>query len=109
VSGVGGDAARCLGGGLEQQAVEHGLVVSGQFTDRRRQQVGLARLQQRRAALFDGRHDLELTETEVPACLRRHAGPWARKISATSRAGRGIPAASGGWSQRLQEAGDFAQ
>ena len=41
------------------------------------------------AALFDGRHDLQLAEAQVTAldCCR-HVGPWARKISATSRAGR---------------------
>src|SRR5210317_2151523 len=44
-----------------------------------------------------------------PACAQRHAGPWARKISATSRSGRDMPEVLGGWSQRLQWTDDLAQ
>ena len=44
--------------------------------------------QRRAAALFDGRHDLELAEAQVAVLCCRHVGPWARKMSATSRAGR---------------------
>ena len=119
--GVGGDGAQRLRGELEQQVVDHRLVVVGDGTDRRRQrehqvvvvdrqQVGLPRFQppprgtrlalravpvaagvvgdldlitgvaaqymspqRRAAALFDGRHHLELTEAQV-AVLRSPPG-----------------------------------
>ena len=50
------------------------------------------------AALLDGRHDLELTEAQVPGLRRRQAGPWSRKMSATSKPCLGIaaPAQAGG-------------
>jgi hypothetical protein len=44
--------------------------------------------QRRAAALLDGRHDLELAQAQVAALgALRQAGPWVRKMSATSRAG----------------------
>src|SRR5688500_7408403 len=46
-----------------------------------------------------------------PAWARRQAGPWARKMSATSRAGRATcAAASGGWhhDKLLERAPDLA-
>ena len=59
---IGGDGQQRLGGDVEQQAVDHGLVLVGDVGDRRRQredhvvvlhrqQIGLARSSQRRAAL----------------------------------------------------------
>src|SRR6266851_2826167 len=38
-----------------------------------------------------------------PALARRHAGPWPRKISATSSDGRNTRRASGGWFGALPE------
>src|SRR5450755_2454995 len=38
-----------------------------------------------------------------PALARRHAGPWPRKMSATSSDGRDTRAASGGWLSALLE------
>ena len=54
--GIGGDGEQRLGGDVEQQAVDHGLVLVGDVGDRRRQredhvvvlhrqQIGLARLE----------------------------------------------------------------
>ena len=113
VFGVRGNRTQCLGRALEQEVVDHRLVVKGDVADRcwqgkddvvvlDRQEVGLAGLQpapggggltlrtmavaagvvgdlrvfagltlqqvtaeRRAAALFDGRHDLELAEAYV--------------------------------------------
>jgi hypothetical protein len=43
-----------------------------------------------RAAALDRRHYLQLAEAHVAGV--RHAGPWSRKISATSRTGRPMTA-----------------
>jgi hypothetical protein len=46
--------------------------------------------ERRRAAVLDRRHRLQLAKARLtwPALASRQAGPWARKISATSRTGR---------------------
>ena len=44
--------------------------------------------ERRRAAALDRAHHLQLVEADVPALASRQAGPWSRKMSATSRAGR---------------------
>jgi hypothetical protein len=115
VLGIGGDPDQRLGRHVEQQAVDHGLVLVRDVGDRRRQrehhvvilhrqQIGLARVepalgraalalrampvasgvvgdlvpaaalaaqqvstQRRTAALFDGRHHLELAQAQVAA------------------------------------------
>ncbi len=46
--------------------------------------------QRRRAAVFDRRHHLELAETNMADVGTAPGGPWARKISATSTAGRDV-------------------
>ena len=46
--------------------------------------------QRRAAALFNGGHHLELPETQVALLCLPQACPWARKMSATSRAARPI-------------------
>src|SRR5215207_611022 len=47
-----------------------------------------------RAAVLDCRHHLELIEADMAGMgFARHAGPWPRKTSATSSAGRGTRAA----------------
>jgi hypothetical protein len=53
----------------------------------------------RRATALDGRHDLQLAEAHMPGVgFARQAGPWARKISATSSEERdtGAPVYAGG-------------
>ena len=63
--------------------------------------------QRRSAALFDGRHDLQLPEAQVTVLARRHAGPKARKMSATSSAGATTMRLRR--LQHLQRTDDFAQ
>src|SRR5713101_60946 len=138
---VGGDGDERLGRGLEQDVVDHGLVLVGDVGDRRRQRehdvivrhgqqlgfalgqpllcrralalrtmpiaagvVGDARVRTLLAALdmpAESRlrqlsmADMTLSWPRLtwPALARRHAGPWARKTSATSSEGRDKSAA----------------
>src|SRR5467141_3824984 len=135
---VGRDGEHRLRRGLEQQIVDHRLVLVGDVANRRRQreddvevgnreQLGLARrhplarrralalravpvaaavvgdrgvgavlaardvsAQRRRAAALDGAHHLELEQADVTAVGMTPRGPWSRKMSATSRAGRAM-------------------
>jgi hypothetical protein len=123
VLGIGGDGLQHLGGHIEQQAIDGGLVLVRDVGDGRgqreddvvildRQQIGLPGVepalgraalalravpvaagvvrdligaaaiaaqdvptQRRAAALFDGRHDLELAQAQVAALRSRQAGP----------------------------------
>ena len=58
--------------------------------------------ERRRAAALDRRHHLQLARLTWPALARRHAGPWSRKMSATSSAGRDKCCASG-WRLGLRQ------
>jgi hypothetical protein len=49
--------------------------------------------ERRRAAALDRSHHLQLLEADVPAVGLAPSGPWSRKMSATSRAGRPMSAA----------------
>jgi hypothetical protein len=55
--------------------------------------------ERRGPAILDRRHHLQLGEAHVPALALRHAAPWARKTSATSRL------RSGGRATRLWSGG----
>src|SRR2546421_605785 len=61
--GVGRDLERRLSRGFEQQVVDHRFVLIGEVAN--------------------------CCRLTAPALACRHAGPWPRKISATSSAGRG--------------------
>ena len=159
---VGGDGDQRLGGGLEQDGIDGGLVLIGDVGDlgrqgedhvvvRHRQQLGLARrepvlggrplafgtmavaagvvgdpgvgavlaarhvtAQRRRAAVLDGRHDLDLAEAQV---ARPGAAPGrplgAEDIRDLQRRTHHGAAGSGGWRlvrcQMLQRALDRTQ
>jgi hypothetical protein len=52
--------------------------------------------ERRRATILDRRHDAQLAALTWPALASRHASPWRRKISATSKLERGTLAQAGG-------------
>lgn len=88
---VGGDGEERLGRDLEQDVVDHGLVVIGDVADRRRQgehHVVIRQGQQLSRAIgkpFLRCRSLALGTVPVAAGARRQASPWSPKITAPDR------------------------